>query len=87
MIADTLLRGKKLFGIHHPSRRTVIRLFVQQNGDVIDVTVEVAKAIKCKVVKQRWMEIPGKGQNPVFAAAVLYAKSIGKEMYPFRDLH
>ncbi len=86
-IPDTLVRGRTLFGIHHPSRRTCIRLLMQRNGVIVDVTAGVAKIIKMKMTKVVWMDVPGRGQNPVFHAAELYAKAVGREKQPFQDLH
>jgi len=52
-----LLRRGKLSGVLHPSRPWV-RIFSQQDGITVNVTVEIAKILKRRVVETDWMAVP-----------------------------
>ena len=79
---------RTIFGIHHPTKRTQVRLLVITDGQVEDVTQYIAKITKLELVRQRkWVDIPQHGSNPVHRIAELFANATGRQQQKFVDLY
>ena len=88
LIEDRVIGKKILYGIHHPSRKTAVRLFIVADGNLTDVTEYVAKIIKTKMIERRkYTDIPMAGSNPVHKAAEILAHATGKTKQRYKDLY
>ena len=78
---------KTIFGVHHPKKRTVVRLFIIEDREIIDITQYVAAALKLPLIHQRkWVEIPKGGSNPVKAIVEQFAQFTKRDQ-KWRDLY
>jgi len=87
-VREVKIGRRTLFGVHHPTKRTQVRLFVISDGQVEDVTQYIAKVTKLELVRQRkWVDVPKYGHNPVHRIAELFADATGRPQQKFVDLY